>query len=130
MKFYRCPVQVALNYIEKKWALNIIRDAFQGKKRFTEFLNANPGMSTKMLSRRLKELQQAGLLDKAIINKTPMLIEYHLTPRRLALNKVIYELSVFSIEYLTGEVFSVIPDNFEPAKREASSRFGLTEISV
>ena len=92
-----CPIERSLQNIGKKWSLNIIRDLFMGKKRFTEFLHSNKGLSTKMLAARLRELEKAGLMHKQIVNKNPVTIEYSLTPRGRALNKLLYELAEFSL---------------------------------
>ena len=77
---------------------------------------------------RLKELEQIGLIEKNILSKIPVSIQYDLSLRGMALNKVIYEISVFSIEQLTEEVINDNPESFQPAKREVSIRFGLEVI--
>lgn len=82
-----------------------------------------PKVLTKVLTTRLKELQDDGLVDKREISMNPRQIEYHLTPRGIALNRVIIELAIFSIEQYLEEVFSKVPDSFDEAITEARSRF-------
>jgi DNA-binding HxlR family transcriptional regulator len=93
-----CPVSKALVFISKKWSIEIIRDMFFGKKRFKEFKEGNPNLSNKVLSECLKNLENNGLIEKKIINSTPISTEYYLTERGKALNRVIYELAVFALE--------------------------------
>ena len=95
-----CPIASAMEYIGKKWTLEIIRDLFLGKKHFNEILESNKksngSLSGKILSERLKELVENGIFEKHIINSFPVSTEYNLTEKGRALNKVLYELAVFS----------------------------------
>jgi len=102
----RCPIEIAMKYMGKKWAVNIIRDIFLGKRRFRDFLEANPEISTKMLSARLKELEEHGVLEKKIVSKSPLTIEYDLTDKGRALKDVLYEMVAFSVNECPSEVFS------------------------
>ncbi len=100
-----CPIEIALKYLGKKWTMQIIRDFFKGKKRFSEFLKSNPQISTKMLSFRLKELLESGLIEKMVISTTPVKVEYFLTQKGKALNKVLFQLAEFSLNNYPNEVY-------------------------
>ena len=63
----RCPIDVALKYLNNKWTFHIIRDLFFGIKNFTLFLKASPGLTGKVLSDRLEELRENGIIEKKII---------------------------------------------------------------
>ena len=93
-----CPVSKALTFISKKWSIEIIRDMFFGKKRFKEFKEGKPNLSNKVLSECLKNLENNGLIEKRILNLTPVSTEYHLTELGKSLNRVIYELAIFALE--------------------------------
>ncbi|MFX1451550.1 MAG: winged helix-turn-helix transcriptional regulator, partial [Promethearchaeota archaeon] len=93
----QCPIEITLNYLGKKWTIQLIRDLFKGKKRFSEFLKANPQISTKMLSLRLKELQESGIIKKEVVSTTPLIIEYSLSKKGKDLNRVIFYLAEFSL---------------------------------
>ena len=121
----QCPVEVTLRCIGRKWTLHILRDLFQGETRFSGILRANPRLSTKTLSLRLRELEKLNLIEKTITQKTPLLIEYHLTEKGRALGPVIQELPIYSIRYNPSEVFEEIPESFEEAINEAKRRFSL-----
>lgn len=93
-----CPVSKALVFIGKKWSIEIIRDMFFGKTRFKEFKEGKPNLSNKVLSNCLRNLENHGIIEKKIINSSPVVTEYYLTRRGRSLNRVIYELAVFSLE--------------------------------
>jgi len=109
----KCPIEVALSYLGKKWTMQIIRDLFKCKKRFSEFLGSNPQISTKMLSLRLKELKNSGLIEKKIQSTTPVIIEYSLTQKGEALNDILFQLANFSLKNYPNEVYNQIPKSVE-----------------
>lgn len=92
-----CPIDVALKYVGKKWSIELVKDLFFGMKHFNEFLEANPKLSSKILSMRLKELEKNGIIEKKVVSVTPLSIEYCLTPKGRTLNRVVYELAVFAM---------------------------------
>lgn len=71
---------------------------FFGKKRFKEFKEHKPNLSNKVLSDCLKNLETNGIIEKKVVNSSPVSTEYNLTERGRSLNKVIYELAVFALE--------------------------------
>ncbi|MFX0087425.1 MAG: winged helix-turn-helix transcriptional regulator [Candidatus Hodarchaeota archaeon] len=100
----RCPTKFALKFF-KKWSIEVIRDIWFGKERFTEILQANPGLSTKVLSQRLRELEKYGIVDKRIVSKSPMRARYLLTEKGQALNRIMFDLAIFSYDYYANEIF-------------------------
>ena len=92
-----CPVDRTLNLINKKWSIQIIRDLFFGKKHFKEFKEDKPKLSNKVLSNCLKELEENGLIEKKVLNTTPVTTEYHLTEYGRSMNRIIYELAMFTL---------------------------------
>ena len=92
-----CPVDRTLNLINKKWSVQIIRDLFFGKKHFKEFKEDKPKLSNKVLSNCLKELEENGLVEKKVINTTPVTTEYYLTEYGKSMNRIIYELAMFTL---------------------------------
>lgn len=106
-----CPIETTLTFLGKKWAVNILRDLFFGKKRFTDFLKSNPQLSTKMLSLRLKDLEENGVVEKRITSTTPVLIEYGLTQKGRALNRILFEMALFSMDQSPNEVSHNVPES-------------------
>lgn len=92
-----CPINKAVELFNKKWTIQLIRDMFFGKKQFKDFQEDKPNLSNKVLSQRLKEMEEKGLIEKRIINTSPVSTEYHLTEYGKKLNKVIYELAAFIV---------------------------------
>lgn len=72
--------RLAIEFIGKRWTGIIIYQLFEGPKRYHELLNAIDGISDRLLSERLKDLEQEGLLRKHIIADAPKKVEYELTP--------------------------------------------------
>lgn len=116
-----CPIDKAVVLFNKKWTIQLIRDMFFGKKQFKEFQEDKLDLSNKVLSQRLKELENNGLVEKKVLNTTPISSEYHLTEYGKKLNRVIYELAVFIldesdfVEYKDEEVKNQIKNNFKQA---------------
>ena len=111
--FRRCPIELTMEQLGKKWAIPIIRDLFKGKTRFKEFLEANPKLSPKVLSTRLKDLQEYSIIEKKIVRPTPLLIEYELTEKGKALGDILYSLASFSIKFHVDEIYQGRPENVE-----------------
>ena len=81
------PVEVrqAADLLERRWQLSIIYAALSGALRFNEFAEAVAGISPRMLSERLRDLEAAGLVERTVIPSSPPTVEYRLTPRGRAL---------------------------------------------
>jgi len=101
-----CPVDRTLNLINKKWSIQIIRDMFFGKKHFKEFKEDKPKLSNKVLSNCLKELEENGLIEKHVLDTTPITTEYHLTEYGKSMNKIIYELAMFTLHDANDNSYS------------------------
>ena len=116
-----CPVDKVVSIFNKKWTIQIIRDMFFGKKRFKDFQEDKPGLSNKVLSNCLKDLEDNGIIRKEIINKSPNTTEYYLTEKGKDLNKIIYEMAMFALdkggyaEYDDENVKNELKDNFKKA---------------
>ena len=96
-----CPVSETLDFFQRKWVLCIILDMFNGCKHFTDFQQANPDISNYVLSQSLKYMEEIGLVEKNHIDtKTRNKTEYILTDKGLKVNKILYELTIFSLTEL------------------------------
>ena len=112
-----CPVDVTLNLINKKWSIQIIRDMFFGKKHFNEFKEDKPKLSNKVLSNCLKELEEKGLIEKVVLNTTPVATEYCLTEYGKSMNRIVYELAMFTLYDENDNTYS------DETRGELKSRF-------
>ena len=70
----------AIEFIGKRWTGIIIYQLLEGPKRYHELLNSIDGISDRLLSERLKDLEIEGLLKKHVIAEAPKKVEYELTP--------------------------------------------------
>lgn len=77
----QCPIQFVLTIIGSKWAILILRELFLGSRRTNEFLSALPGISTKTLTARLRELEHYGLVERRVFPEVPPRVEYSLTAK-------------------------------------------------
>ena len=100
--YNKCPIELVVKLINKKWVIQIIRDLFFGKTRFSEFKNDKPKLSNKVLSNCLKSMEKDGLI-KRISDRYERDVEYILTKKGQALNKIVYELAMFSIDENLGD---------------------------
>lgn len=113
-----CPVDRTISLFSKKWEIQIIRDMFFGKKHFKEFKEDKPTLSNKVLSNCLKELEENNLIEKRVINTKPVSTEYILTEYGKSLNKVIYELAMFTLEYDDNDYDAETNNNLKETFKE------------
>jgi len=83
----------ALYVIGGKWKLRIIVGLKEGTKRFNELQRLVDGISAKVLSAELKELEMNGFIKRNVIVGTPVVVEYELTKYADSLNGVLDKLS-------------------------------------
>jgi DNA-binding HxlR family transcriptional regulator len=69
----KCPIQFVLDLLDNKWSILALRELFGGTRRTHELLAALPGISTKTLTQRLRELETQGLVERLDLcrNSTP-----------------------------------------------------------
>ena len=98
-----CPVSEALDFFSRKWVLCILMDMFNGCKHFTDFQQSNPDLSNYVLSQTLKYMENRGLIEKQHSDlKTRNKTSYKLSEKGLKTNKILYELTLFSLEELVS----------------------------
>lgn len=90
-----CPIQKAMLVIGKRWTALIIRDLVVGTKRFCQLEQSLRGISPKMLSQRLHELEAQGLVMREVYAEVPVRVEYSLTPKGLDLKNVIESMAAW-----------------------------------
>jgi DNA-binding HxlR family transcriptional regulator len=94
------PVEVrqAADLLERRWQLSILYAALAGALRFSEFADAVAGISPRMLSERLRELEGAGLIERTVIPSSPPAVEYRLTERGRRLGPIIDAMRKYARE--------------------------------
>ncbi len=86
---------MTLDVIGERWTMLIIRDLYFGRARFNDLLASSPGMSTKILSERLKTLEAHGLVERQVYSAHPLRAEYHLTDRGMSLEPVLNAIGMW-----------------------------------
>ena len=91
-------VRQTANLLERRWQLSIVYAALTGALRFNEFADAVSGISPRMLSERLRDLEAAGLIERTVIPSSPPMVEYRLTARGRRLGPIIEAMAVYAGE--------------------------------
>ena len=97
------PFHRAVELIGRRWTGAILRALLNGADRFGDIATAIPGLSDRMLSERLKELEAEGIVERRVLPHTPVRVEYWLTPKGEALASVVQAASEWAEEWLLPE---------------------------
>src|SRR6202030_3786867 len=89
-------VRETADLLERRWQLSILYAALTGALRFNEFAEAVAGISPRMLSERLRDLEGAGLLERTVLPTSPPTVEYRLTVRGRRLAPVIEAMRAYA----------------------------------
>lgn len=96
-----CPrYHQAVELIGRRWTGAILRAMLTGAYRFSEITAVVPGMSDRLLSERLKELETEQIVTRSVIPDTPVRVEYHLTAKGAALLPVVEAVATWAEQWL------------------------------
>ncbi len=96
-----CPLyHRAIEIIGRRWTGAIIRALLAGNTRFSQIRGTVPGLSDRLLSERLKELEAEEIVERRVVPDTPVRIEYRLTPKGDALASVVAATSAWAEVWL------------------------------
>jgi DNA-binding HxlR family transcriptional regulator len=99
-----CPLyRRAIELIGRRWTGAILRALRSGRCRFSDIADAVPGLSDRLLSERLKELEAEGLVERIVYPEVPVRIEYRLTEKGRALDQVMDAVATWAHRWLTPE---------------------------
>lgn len=93
------PVRDALDILSGKWKLPILIALSFGNKRFKELANQVNGITDKMLSKELRELEMNELVKRTVYDRVPVVVEYSMTPYGETLEKLIDELQAWGTQH-------------------------------
>lgn len=96
----QCPIQYVLDLISGKWSILILRELFSGDRRTHELLDALPGLSTKVLMQRVRELEKHGLIQRHVYAEVPPHVEYSLTAKGQEIQPVLVALRAVGLQWL------------------------------
>ena len=84
-----CPVEITLAVLGGRWKVLILRELLQGTQRFNALQRALPGITQKMLTQQLRELEQDGVLQRTVYAQVPPKVEYSLTELGVSLSPIL-----------------------------------------
>lgn len=99
-----CPVATAINLIGNKWKLLIIRDLLNGTRRFGELRKSLTGISQRVLTENLRELETDGLLNRKVFAEVPPRVEYSLNDTGLSLKPIIETMADWGTKYKNNQL--------------------------
>jgi DNA-binding HxlR family transcriptional regulator len=95
-----CEVESTIKIIGGRWKVLIIRELISGSKRFGELQRALQGITQKMLTQQLRELEEDGIVHREIYAQIPPKVEYSLTPLGETLKPILHAMHDWAIKYL------------------------------
>ena len=84
-----CPAEFTLAMIGGRWKIPILFHLLSGRKRFTELARALNGVTQKMLTQQLREMERNGLVERKVFAQVPPRVEYSLTNLGISLRPVV-----------------------------------------
>ncbi|MBA0054254.1 transcriptional regulator [Streptomyces sp. AJS327] len=112
---YVCGVDAAIDVLNGKWKSTILWELdSHGVRRFAELRRAMAGVSEKMLTQHLRELEEDGLVHREVYAEVPPRVEYSLTEHGRTLNHALVPLGLWGDERMLRERSEVIA--VEPAR--------------
>ncbi len=91
-KLPACPVETTLTLIGSKWKVLILRDLLTGTKRFGELRRSISGVSQKVLTSQLRDMEEDGLVCRKVYAEVPPKVEYSLTALGSSLEPILAAL--------------------------------------
>lgn len=97
-----CPrYDRAISILGKKWNCMIIRCMLAEPRRFTDISNYVQGLSDRLLSQRLQELEESGIVERRVYGSKPVLVEYALTDKGAAFRQVVEAIQHWADQWET-----------------------------
>lgn len=98
-----CPVETTLTLISDKWKVLILRDLMPGARRFGELRRSVGGVSQKVLTAQLRQMEASGLLTRTVYPEVPPRVEYCLTELGRSLKPILDAMQVWGEAYKASQ---------------------------
>ncbi|NET02046.1 MAG: helix-turn-helix transcriptional regulator [Sphaerospermopsis sp. SIO1G2] len=95
-----CEVETTIKIIGGRWKVLIIRELIDGTKRFGELQRALYGVTQKMLTQQLRELEEDGIVHREVYPEIPPKVEYSLTSLGESLKPILYAMHDWAVQNL------------------------------
>lgn len=100
---YTCAIDLVIDLIGGKWKVLILWNLNEGTKRFNALKRSLPGITQKMLTQQLRELERHGLIRRAILQESPPVVEYSTTEMGRKLQPMLFEMCKWGDLYAEQE---------------------------
>ena len=100
-----CPVETTFKIIGKKWTVLVIRELLRDTTQFNRYLENIKGITPKVLTERLRELEKLGIVKRTIVSESPIRVEYSITDLGREFRPVLLAAAAFSMKNLAKAVF-------------------------
>ena len=94
-----CPVEITMGLIGEKWKVLIIRDLLTGKKRFGELKKSVTGITQKVLTNNLRQMEASGLVKRKVYAEVPPRVEYSLSELGESMRPIIKAMEQWGTDY-------------------------------
>ncbi len=94
-----CPVEITLALLGNKWKVLILRELFKGTRRFGELARGVPGVSQKMLTQKLRQMEGDNLVKRKVYAEVPPRVEYSLTEIGRSLSPILNAMHKWGSSY-------------------------------
>ncbi len=94
-----CEVETTLKVIGGRWKVLIIRELISEVKRFGELQRGLPGITQKMLTQQLREMEKDGIIHRKVYAQIPPKVEYSLTPLGESLIPILYAMHEWAVDH-------------------------------
>lgn len=129
IEFAQCPIRTSLGVLGKKWTMLLLRDiGILGVDRFNRLLDSIPGLTPRVLSMRLNELEKEGYIQCAEKGTSPMIVRWRITEKGKDVIPILLEFTAFGSKWHADVVFRDKkprkPDElFQPKAKKIIQRF-------
>lgn len=122
-----CPILSTIAMISDKWKVIIIYKLKGGTLRFNELMRALQGVTQKVLTSQLRQLEEDGLVSRKIYAEVPPRVEYSLTPLGQSLTPVLEQLEMWAKEH-SDELLNARVNAIQKVSGEKSAEAEKVEI--
>jgi DNA-binding HxlR family transcriptional regulator len=117
----KCPAETTLAIIGGRWKVILLYHLFNGVKRFSELQRTVIGVSQKVLTQQLRELQRDGVVHREVYAEVPPRVEYSLTALGYSLEPIVRAMTDWGSRYRNGELEGQTPPSSVPRSSSQSS---------
>jgi DNA-binding HxlR family transcriptional regulator len=135
VEFVSCPIRTSLGVLGKKWTILILRNiGFLRINRFNRILESIQGLTPRVLSMRLKELEKKDFIECSEAKRSPMMVQWELTEKGKDTMPILMQLTAFGSKWYSDVVFEdkrprTLNEIFpQPMAREIIKGYQLKEL--